>query len=91
MTKSRRTFLKNSAIAMAGCSTCSLATRTGYAEPGAGRDPIIDIHQHTNYSGRTDAQMLEHQKTMGISRTILLPAGTPMELASTHKGRSQEV
>ncbi len=37
--------------------------------------PIIDIHQHTNYSGRTDEQMIAHQRRMGISKTVLLPAG----------------
>ena len=34
--------------------------------PGADADSIIDIHQHTNYSGRTDEQLIAHQHTMGI-------------------------
>src|SRR5688572_2704046 len=38
-------------------------------------EPIIDIHQHTNYSGRTNAQLIAHQKAMGVTHTILLPAG----------------
>ena len=43
------------------------------AEPA--REPIIDIHQHTTYSGRTNAQLIAHQKAMGVTHTILLPAG----------------
>src|SRR5690349_9243153 len=38
-------------------------------------EPIIDIHQHTNYAGRTDEQLIAHQKAMGVTMTILLPAG----------------
>src|SRR4051812_26117494 len=38
-------------------------------------EPIIDIHQHTNYSGRTDDQLIAHQRTMGVTTTVLLPAG----------------
>jgi predicted TIM-barrel fold metal-dependent hydrolase len=38
-------------------------------------EPIIDIHQHLDYSGRTDDQLLTHQAKLGITHTILLPAG----------------
>src|SRR4051812_13441890 len=38
----------------------------------AAAEPIIDIHQHTNYRGRTNAQLLSHQRTMGVTRTVLL-------------------
>lgn len=38
-------------------------------------EPIIDIHQHTNYSGRSDAQLIAHQKALGVTTTVLLPAG----------------
>ena len=55
------------------------------ARPGL---PIIDIHQHTNYHGRTDAQLVAHQRALGITTTILLPAGRRIELASTDFGRS---
>jgi predicted TIM-barrel fold metal-dependent hydrolase len=44
-------------------------------------ETVIDIHQHTNYAGRTDAQLLAHQRTMGIARTVLLPAGSSGGLA----------
>jgi predicted TIM-barrel fold metal-dependent hydrolase len=44
-------------------------------------DPVIDIHQHTMYSGRTDEHLLAHQRVMGIDRTVLLPAGSSGGLA----------
>ena len=37
--------------------------------------PVIDIHQHTNYAGRTDPELVAHQRKMGVTKTILLPAG----------------
>jgi predicted TIM-barrel fold metal-dependent hydrolase len=48
----------------------------GCAAMAQGVEPIIDIHQHTNYSGRTDEQLIAHQRTMAISKTVLLPAGS---------------
>ncbi|MDG1892231.1 MAG: amidohydrolase family protein [Verrucomicrobiota bacterium] len=44
--------------------------------------PILDLHQHTNYSGRSDLQLRSHQKAMGIQRTVLLPAGKYYGLAA---------
>lgn len=49
-------------------------------------EPIIDIHQHVGYSGRTDAALLAHQRKMGVTTTILLPSGRPEKRASTHDG-----
>src|SRR5262249_34869901 len=37
---------------------------------------IIDIHQHTHYSGRGDEELVAHQRTMGVTKTVLLPAGS---------------
>lgn len=51
-------------------------------------EPIIDIHQHVGYSGRPDDVFLAHQRTMGVTTTILLPAGTPVVRPSTHDGKS---
>lgn len=51
-------------------------------------EPIIDIHQHTNYRGRTNAELLAHQRTMGVTRTILLPAGSVVSRPSTDSGRA---
>ena len=44
-------------------------------------EPVIDIHQHTNYSGRSDAELIAHQRTMGVTKTVLLPAGSKFGLA----------
>ena len=52
------------------------------AQAAASRPEIIDIHQHTNYWGRSDAALLHHQKVMGVTHTILLPAGTTIVAAS---------
>ncbi|MEQ8880946.1 MAG: amidohydrolase family protein [Cyclobacteriaceae bacterium] len=52
-------------------------------------EPIIDIHQHTNYLGRTAEQLLTHQRAMGITHTILLPSGRALQdRASTNYGES---
>lgn len=50
-------------------------------------EPIIDIHQHTNYLQRDVAQLIAHQRAMGVTQTILLPAGTPVSRASTAEGK----
>lgn len=43
---------------------------------------ILDLHQHSPYSGRTDEEMLAHQEKMGITKTVLLPAGARYGLAA---------
>ena len=79
---SRRDFLAASALLL-------LAAATHRAESAdAGSEPIIDIHQHTNYSGRTDEQLIAHQRAMGVSQTILLPAGRPVARPLTHNGNA---
>lgn len=63
--------------------------RADDAAPAAqSAEPIIDIHQHTNYSGRTDEQLLYHQQAMGVTQTILLPAGSVVNRPSTHNGKT---
>ncbi len=64
----RRTFLTAASTAVAG-SNCLPAT-SAFAEK------VIDIHQHTHYSGRSDGDLIAHQRAMGIAKTILLPAGS---------------
>jgi predicted TIM-barrel fold metal-dependent hydrolase len=79
----RRDFLTGSALALLG------AAARGYpaaAQPSA--EPIIDIHQHLNYTGRPDEVLLAHQRTMGATTTVLLPAGRPVNRASTNHGAS---
>lgn len=53
-----------------------------------GADQIIDIHQHVHYSGRANPSFFKHQEVMGISKTVLLPAGRMIDRASTHAGKS---
>lgn len=55
------------------------------AEPAA--EPIIDVHQHVNFHGRADELLLHHQRTMGVTKTILLPAGSRVERPSTNDGK----
>ncbi len=78
---SRRSFLAASGLTLAGSL---LGAQSDEAAP----EPVIDIHQHLGYSGRTDEAFLAHQRTMGVTLTILLPAGRPMVSASTHQGES---
>ncbi|SVC81484.1 uncharacterized protein METZ01_LOCUS334338, partial [marine metagenome] len=39
-------------------------------------EPIIDVHQHTNYLFRSDKKLVAHQRIMGVTTTLLLPAGS---------------
>src|SRR5262249_4547320 len=34
---------------------------------------LLDVHQHSLYSGRTHAQLLAHQNQHGVTTTVLLP------------------
>ncbi len=90
---SRRKFLLSSAAALAVTQVSALAGETT-------TEPIIDIHQHTNYGGARDAafrqisaarphsQLLAHQRGMGVTKTILLPSGRPLVSASTLNGKA---
>ena len=77
-TSSRRQFIAQS-LAFAGASAFA-------QDPSP--EPIIDIHQHTDYHGRSNDHMIAHQRAMGITTTILLPAGTYIDKPSTHNGKS---
>ena len=82
---SRRSFLRHASIGACACSvvpTLDAAESTG---------PIIDIHQHVHYHGRSSKIMIAHQRAMGISKTILLPAGQPKVRKSTRGGRSTDL
>ena len=86
---SRRTFLAG----LTGLTGSRPALLRFAAQGDAGTaartaDPIIDIHQHLNYSGRSDDALLAHQRVMGATMTILLPAGRSVSTASTHQGVS---
>src|SRR5207249_2203235 len=58
-TWSRRKFIGASAALLAAPRLCT----TGAARP----DPIIDIHQHTHYHGRSDEDLIRHQRIMGAT------------------------
>lgn len=79
---SRREFLSTSAVLAVAAATQGCADLTG------AQNRIIDIHQHLGYSVRSDEALLAHQRAMGVSRTILLPAGRPVKRPSTHDGFS---
>lgn len=66
---SRRQFLL-------GCGGSFLVATGSAALPRKPAGEIIDIHQHTNYGGRTHARLVAHQKRMGVTKTVLLPAGS---------------
>src|SRR5439155_9830489 len=81
---SRRDFLQSAALfplaaAVAGCHSI---------ESSGSNERIIDIHQHVGYKGRNNTELLAHQRAMGISKTILLPAGRPVDRPSTNNGAS---
>ena len=78
----RRDFLKKAGIIAAGVATGCHTTADHKSEP------IIDIHQHVLYHDRTDDQLFAHQRAMGITRTILLPAGRSVNTLSTNHGAS---
>ena len=37
---------------------------------------MIDFHQHTDYKARSDADLVAHQRRLGVDLTVLLPAGS---------------
>lgn len=82
MDPTRREFLSATGLGVLGLTAHAAAGQTPAAEP------IIDIHQHLNYSGRPDAVFLAHQRGMGATLTILLPAGRPATTAATHQGKA---
>jgi predicted TIM-barrel fold metal-dependent hydrolase len=79
----RRDFLTASSSGLIG-----LAVQAGAAHGEDAAEPIIDIHQHVGYTGRSDEALVAHQRAMGATMTVLLPAGRPVSRASTHDGVS---
>ena len=67
----RRDFLSQTTLA-AGALLAGGCQSIQWQPPS---EPIIDIHQHTNYHGRSDEDLMRHQKGMGVTTTVLLPAG----------------
>lgn len=81
---SRRTFIAGTGLLLAATSLKLKGAGLSMFEP----EPIIDIHQHTDYMGRSHEDLMAHQRGMGVTTTILLPAGTPVNRPSTHNGVS---
>ncbi|MFT5110491.1 MAG: putative TIM-barrel fold metal-dependent hydrolase [Pseudoalteromonas tetraodonis] len=79
----RRKFLKASGMAAIAASL-KPAILSGVGK----QESIIDIHQHVHYLQRDNQSFLKHQDNMGISKTVLLPAGRIIDRASTHAGKS---
>lgn len=78
----------------------SLGTLAAAALHAQDAEQIVDIHQHTDYGGkrdkawkviepgRTNEQLIAHQRALGVTRTVLLPAGREILRPSTHQGLS---
>ncbi len=79
----RRSFLESSA----SFGAAALAGSSLRAAQTAAAEPIIDIHQHTNYHDRDNSRLLAHQRAMGVTQTILLPSGSAVRRPSTNDGK----
>lgn len=87
----RRDFLTASSFGLIGLAVQGEAAEPDASVPSTGSgqsEPIIDIHQHVGYTGRSDEALIAHQRAMGATMTVLLPAGRPVSTASTHEGVS---
>lgn len=81
---SRRKFIGATGLLLAGTALKLNGANLIFNEA----EPIIDIHQHLNYAGRISDNLITHQRALGITTTILLPAGRPVNSASTNNGES---
>ena len=81
----RRDFLLAAAGAAVSGACGGRGPVPGEAPPS---DPVrvIDFHQHTNYSGRSDVDLVAHQRELGVDLTVLLPAGSRFGLAAEAHG-----
>ena len=79
---SRRAFLRSSALLVGAASL-----RRAASAADAGREPLIDMHQHVQYSGRSDDALVAHQRTLGVTLSVLMPSG---DRGGEHTGGSGE-
>lgn len=77
--------------ALAACGTRGRESAENGSNPPGIPDRIIDFHQHTNYSGRSDDDLVAHQRRMGADLTVLLPAGSRFGLAADALGNDSVV
>ncbi len=82
---SRRGFLASASPAIA---IAMQAQNPGKEKETTIDEPVIDVHQHTNYLFRSDKRLVAHQRAMGVTTTLLLPAGSTVNRPSTHEGKS---
>ncbi|MFP6893560.1 MAG: amidohydrolase family protein [Opitutales bacterium] len=82
---SRRGFLASASPAIA---IAMQAQTPGKEKETTIDEPVIDVHQHTNYLFRSDKRLVAHQRAMGVTTTLLLPAGSTVNRPSTHEGKS---
>lgn len=88
----RRDFIAATAGVAISLSSCAEPTsEEAAAESSEKRNAIIDFHQHTHYSGRSDDDLVAHQRKMGVSLTVLLPAGSRYGLAADAFGNDSAV
>lgn len=55
------------------------------------KEPVIDIHQHTHYWSRNDEDLIRHQRALGATKTVLLPAGSKFGLEADCYGNDSVV
>jgi predicted TIM-barrel fold metal-dependent hydrolase len=79
---SRRDFIRTSAIALG-----SVAVSQHLLAAKQPAEPVIDIHQHILYMDRPDDVLIAHQRTMGITTSVLMPSG---DRGPGHTGGSGE-
>src|SRR5215831_19457391 len=72
---------------------CASAATVGTILPEAPSavEKVIDIHQHTHYSGRSDEALIAHQRALGVKKTVLLPAGSKYGLEADCYGNDSVV
>jgi len=69
-------------------SALGMAAAGSLVAPG---EKIIDIHQHTHYWGRNDDDLVRHQRMLGATRSVLLPAGSRYGLEADCYGNESVV
>jgi len=89
-TITRRQMLAGTAAALASSMVLAQAAPSSSpaSQPATPLEPIIDIHQHTTYLKRSNEALFHHQRKMGITKTVLLPGGSPVDTVSTLKGKA---
>ncbi|MCI0666315.1 MAG: amidohydrolase, partial [Acidobacteria bacterium] len=73
------------------CATVAASLTSEFESVRSTGEKIIDIHQHTNYSGRIDDDLIRHQSKIGIYKTVLLPAGSKFGLEANALGNDSVV